>query len=224
MTATTQRADESIKKDIVDELYWDGRVDASNVEVTVDDGKVNLSGHVPTRVSRFLVFEDTWSVKGTRAVKNDIKVKLPEGAKKPTDEEVKHRIEEFLSWEHGLNEDVNVKVRDSIVTLSGTVGSYWQKDAAEDATNKVNGVLDVENLISIAPTDNLVDEVIAEGIVNAMDRNVDVDAEDIDVKVEQGKVTLGGSIPSYWAWRAAIRAVSNANGVVELEDHLVISP
>ena len=43
-----KRLDENIKKDIVDELYWDNRIDASQVNVTVNDGIVTLSGSVPT--------------------------------------------------------------------------------------------------------------------------------------------------------------------------------
>lgn len=42
------RADEEIKRDLVDELYWDYRVDASNVKAEVSDGKVRLTGTVPS--------------------------------------------------------------------------------------------------------------------------------------------------------------------------------
>jgi len=41
------RSDEVIKKDVVDELYWDNRIDASKVTATVNDGAVTLAGAGP---------------------------------------------------------------------------------------------------------------------------------------------------------------------------------
>jgi osmotically-inducible protein OsmY len=43
-----EHTDENIKKDVVDDLYWDNRIDASEINVTVDNGLVTLSGQVAT--------------------------------------------------------------------------------------------------------------------------------------------------------------------------------
>ena len=40
--------DETIDKQVVDQLYWDSRVNASEVAVTVQNGKVTLHGTVPS--------------------------------------------------------------------------------------------------------------------------------------------------------------------------------
>jgi len=40
--------DEKIKKQVVDQLYWDARVDASDVKVEVSDRNVILTGTVPS--------------------------------------------------------------------------------------------------------------------------------------------------------------------------------
>ena len=39
--------DEDIKKDVVDELDWDSRIDASDIFVEVENGEVLLSGTAP---------------------------------------------------------------------------------------------------------------------------------------------------------------------------------
>jgi len=39
-----QKIDVKLKKDVVDSLYWDSRVDASRIKVDVADGKVTLTG------------------------------------------------------------------------------------------------------------------------------------------------------------------------------------
>lgn len=42
--ANMQKIDVKLKKDVVDSLYWDSRVDASRIKVDVADGKVTLTG------------------------------------------------------------------------------------------------------------------------------------------------------------------------------------
>jgi hypothetical protein len=45
--------------------------------------------------------------------------------------------------------DVAVAVRDSVVTLSGYVSSYWEKAAAENAVRRVYGVKGVANDLQV---------------------------------------------------------------------------
>jgi osmotically-inducible protein OsmY len=40
----------------------------------------------------------------------------------------------------GSSSDIAVAVKDGVVTLSGFVHSYWDKDAAEEAAKRVYGV------------------------------------------------------------------------------------
>ncbi|TFF85228.1 BON domain-containing protein, partial [Candidatus Heimdallarchaeota archaeon] len=39
--------DEEIKKKLTDQLYWDTRVDASDIDIDVNGSSVTLSGKVP---------------------------------------------------------------------------------------------------------------------------------------------------------------------------------
>ncbi|MFW6153885.1 MAG: BON domain-containing protein [Planctomycetota bacterium] len=47
-TTNVAKTDEEVKTEVVEELRWDSGVDASKVQVEVDDGVVKLSGHVPS--------------------------------------------------------------------------------------------------------------------------------------------------------------------------------
>jgi len=58
------RTSEQIKMDIVDQLYWDARVDASKIEVHVSHGEVTLSGTVPDFESLQAAENDTWMIPG----------------------------------------------------------------------------------------------------------------------------------------------------------------
>ncbi|MFO7783893.1 MAG: BON domain-containing protein [Thermodesulfobacteriota bacterium] len=64
------RTDERIKKDVVDELYWDDRVNASEVYVEVSNGTVTLRGEVPTYFSKTAAHDDALEILGVVSVRN----------------------------------------------------------------------------------------------------------------------------------------------------------
>jgi len=80
-------SDEKIKKDVVDQLYWDSRVDASDIDIEVDDGKVILKGEFPDYGSKASASSDAWTIEGVTAVENDIAVDYPSSMTVPTDED-----------------------------------------------------------------------------------------------------------------------------------------
>lgn len=64
-----QRTDERIKEDVCEMLMWDIDVDATDIEVTVDEGVVSLRGFVDSRHSKKMaerVIEDITGVKDVR--------------------------------------------------------------------------------------------------------------------------------------------------------------
>lgn len=215
---------ETIKKDVVDSLYWDDRIDASSIEVKVeDDGTVQLEGKVPNYTARSNASIDAWLISGVKKVENDIEVEFPETLTVPTDEEIKSNIENVLFWNPSISsDDIEVEVTAGIVTLSGDVEAYWKLIKTEELASNVSGVIDVVNKITVVPTKKIVDEAIAEDIVNALDRNVNVNVDDINVKVENGDVTLSGTVPNWYAYDAARDAALFTVGVKNLRDNLMI--
>jgi osmotically-inducible protein OsmY len=64
----------SLKSDIDEELDWDPMLDDSQIAVNVEDGRVTLSGAVPTYYEANLAEQDARSVRGVKAVDNDLLV------------------------------------------------------------------------------------------------------------------------------------------------------
>ena len=56
-----------------------------------------------------------------------------------------------LKWDPKISSssDIAVAVKDGVVTLTGFVHSYWDKDAAEKAVKRVYGVRGVANDIEV---------------------------------------------------------------------------
>jgi osmotically-inducible protein OsmY len=215
---------EEIKKGIVDQLFWDTRVDASNVKVDVSGSKVRLSGTVPTYTARRAAEMDALIVPGVGLVENDVTIEYPTDVPLPTDDQVKDNVERLLSLNPDIRSaDVDVSVDAGVVTLKGTVDMYWKKERAEDLASDIMGVVKVDNELAIAPTGNYVDKSIAEDIISALDRNANVDASSIDVIVEDGKVVLSGTVPSWVAFRTALDTARYTLGVIDIVNRLRVA-
>jgi osmotically-inducible protein OsmY len=217
------RKDEEIKKDVVDQLYWDSRIDASKITVEVEEGVVRISGTVPTYTARQCAYRDAFSIEGVTWVDNDIAV-LP-AAGGPTDSEIEANVSSALGWNPDLvGTVIDVIVRYGWVTLEGSVATFWQKQHAEDVASNVNGVVGITNSLAVAPTGDYEDEVIGEEILTALGRHSEVDVNDINVLVANGSVTLSGKVPTWSARLAAYEAALFTGGVVNIHDDLRVSP
>jgi hypothetical protein len=69
-----QRPDERIREDVCERLTLDHDVDASDIEVSVSDAVVTLSGTVSQRRAKRIA-EDLWElVRGVKDVQNNLRV------------------------------------------------------------------------------------------------------------------------------------------------------
>lgn len=139
---------------------------------------------------------------------------------KRSDRDLNQRILRELKWDSRIDwASINVDVNDGVVTLTGSVSSYAQKIAAQEAAHRVAGVLDVANDIEVAPLDCYVrtDPEIAGAVRNALEWDALVPNELIQSTVSDGWVTLEGEV-SYWRERndaeQAIRRLAGVVGVI----------
>jgi osmotically-inducible protein OsmY len=111
--------------------------------------------------------------------------------------------------------EVGVRVKGGVVTLLGTVDSYFKRNAAEEAALRVNGVKAVDNELEIRlpgpaePTD----EDIAQAIAHALECNASIPREAIDASVSHGYVTLKGQVAWYYQRKAVEREAREVTGV-----------
>lgn len=217
------RTDQQIKVDVVKQLEWNASVDANNINVTVVDGKARLSGEVSYYGIKKSAEDSAWLIPGVTEVINDISVKYPSTVKVPSDNEIKSNVENVLLWDTDVYSfEIDVKVDSGTVELSGTVDAYWKKMHAERIVDRVYGVIEVENKLAVVPTDKFSDKVIAENIVDAIDRLKIVDAETINVKVKNSIATVSGSAPSWIAKRAIENAAEFTAGVSDVKSFITI--
>lgn len=69
-----QRSDERIHDEVCEALWRNGNVDASHVDVTVENGEVNLDGFVRTRHEKRLAEDEAERIEGVRDVHNRLRI------------------------------------------------------------------------------------------------------------------------------------------------------
>jgi osmotically-inducible protein OsmY len=136
----------------------------------------------------------------------------------------KENVETLLNWDFDIDDTkITVSADEGTVKLLGTVDSYWKKMLAEDDAYKNTGVMGVRNELAIVMTDSWTDEMIALDIEEALRRNLNVEVNDIDVKVGKGKVTLSGEVPDWTARYAADTSALYTAGVKSVHNMLSIA-
>lgn len=144
-----------------------------------------------------------------------------------TDLQIQADVLEQLRWSPRVTErDIAVSVRDGIVTLGGTVGSYVQRIAAEHEVENIAGVKAIANDIQVKLPGGVQrsDAEIAHAAVTTLLWDIEVPQDRIQLKVDDGFVTLSGSVEWNFQRSAAERAIRNLSGVKGVINQIAITP
>ncbi|MBB3236885.1 BON domain-containing protein [Phyllobacterium endophyticum] len=211
-----------LRQNILDELEFEPSLNAVNIGVSVENGVVTLTGHVPTYMEKNTAADVVCRVKGVRGIAQDMEVR-PVGSHRTADDEIAKRALNILSWSAAIPDGaVQVQVDKGWVVLTGTVEWNYQKIAATDAVRALAGVFDVANNIQVKPHVSSFD--VKKRIEDALKRSSRIEPSDIRVTVDDsGKVVLEGHV-KVWAERStAAGAAWSAPGVKAVENLLTIA-
>lgn len=212
--------DKTLRQNVVSELDFDPSLDAAAIGVAVEGGVVTLTGHVRSYAEKISAERAAQRVKGVRAIAQEIVVRYPED-KKTADDQIAERAVSILNWDARIPaEDLMVKVQKGWVTLSGAAQWRFQREAAEAAVRRLSGVVGVTNEIRVLPKAR--PEDVRKKIVEALERNAEIDSDTISVAVHGDKVTLEGTVKAWYEREVAERAAWSVPGVVAVEDRLTL--
>lgn len=213
---------ESVLRKAADQLYWDTRVDASRITLDVKDGEhVILRGTVPDYRMYLAAEEDLLALAGVKSVKNELNVEHQTQTEPLADAEIQSRIEHALNYNPHLKvAGIRASVNNGNVVLEGSVDAYWKKVLAEEVVSGISHVSGLVNKISILPAPDISDATIAGNIIAAISRNKWLDVDAVDVQVENGVVTLAGTVLNWAAHRNALDIARHTPGVIDVIDNL----
>ena len=243
------RSDEEIQAAIQSALIFDPRVISYEIEPQVADGRLTLRGTVSNLKARRAAEQDARSVLGVWTVKNLIKVKSeerPDDATLTQQIEDALRRDPYLS-----TVEVDVVVDGGVVTLTGAVDSFFERSQADDLASTFDGVLEVENELDVEDPSYIgfnpyvdygwyphaftwyrskplpplrsyqSDLQIEEQIRDEIFWSPFVDSGDVDVTVEDGMVTLSGTVDT-WSEREAATENAFEGGAVGVDNDLIV--
>lgn len=143
------------------------------------------------------------------------------------DTELRQDVIDELEFEPSIDAaDIGVAVEDGTVTLTGHVRTYSQKRTAENIVKRVKGVRAIAQEIEVRPLGSHItaDDEIAMRAANSIRWNSSTPKDAVQVKVENGFVTLSGKVKWYFEKLAAEKAVRDLTGVKGVSNLISLEP
>ncbi len=218
----TYKPDEEIQREVMFQLGGDLRLTKSEIGVAVKKGVVTLTGTVDTYAKKLAAQKDAHRVSGVLDVANDIEVKVMESPQL-TDSEIARAIRHALEWNVLVSADrIHSTVTNGWVKLEGEVEFYSERAGAERAISHLWGVRGVTNNIKVCAS--VEPDRVKFLIEDVLERRAGREAKRIEVRVNEGYVTLTGAVKSWDEKKAILGAVGHLSGVRMIHDHLFIDP
>ena len=209
-----------LQKDVQDAIKWEPLLNAAEIGVTAKDGVVSLTGVVDSYIKKMEAENAAKKVIGVKAVVEKIEVKFANSFTK-TNLEIANEVLSALKSDWSIpNDKVTVKVENGWVTLEGELPWNYQKDAAKSAVSQLTGVKGVSNEIKIKSETH--DAIEQKDVENALARDLSIDDNDIHVKVSGTKVTLTGTVKSWYHKDEAGRIAWKTPGIWHVQNDLAV--
>lgn len=144
-----------------------------------------------------------------------------------TDAILKQDIIDELAFEPSIDAThIAVSVDDGTVTLSGHVRRYTEKCAAEAVVKRIKGVRAIAQEIEVRPAGAhlTADDEIARRAADVLRWNATVPHDAVQVKVEDGWITLTGKVNWNYERSAAETSMRNLVGVRGVLNQIQIAP
>lgn len=121
--------------------------------------------------------------------------------------------------------DIAVSTDDEIVVLRGSVESFGQRRAAAEDARKVDGVYDVDNQLKVdlLDADRREDDEIRGVALQALIWDTEVPSDTVDVKVQEGWITLKGDVAYQFQSDAAYDDVATLYGVYGVTNDIKVN-
>jgi osmotically-inducible protein OsmY len=144
-----------------------------------------------------------------------------------TDKDLKRTVESALEFEPSVDAtDVGVSADEGVVTLRGNVGTYAEKNTAERVALRVFGVKAVANDLAVHLPFGLkrTDTEIAQAALTALEWNAMIPRDRVTLTVENGWVTLNGTLDWQYQRDVAGRVVRDLIAVRGVTNSITLKP
>ncbi|MFP4164456.1 MAG: BON domain-containing protein [Chitinispirillaceae bacterium] len=211
---------EELEHKIMEQLHWDARLENADVHAEVSGGRVVLRGTVSSLAQLKAAELTVSSVQGVASVDN--RLRILHGLEKE-DEQIEAALSSRLEADREIDENaIQFTVEEGLITLLGSVDSYWKKERVEEIASHTSGTALVVNKLEVVPSSSPDDRRIAEEVRLALERMNAADTRHVTVMVDHGTVTLTGKVPHWNSYNSAEFAARHTRGVTEVKNDLLM--
>jgi osmotically-inducible protein OsmY len=213
-------SNQALEQNVIDELFWDPKVDSEAIAVATDDGTVTLRGTVGSFRQKREAQKAAERVFGVVYVDNELEVRILNEQRRE-DAEVRGDVLQALMLDSLVPETVEANVKDGFVSLTGTASWQYQREEAAFIAGNVLGVLGVDNDIYLENPGPYAGDV-RDSIKKALERDAKLDSDSVGVETVDGTAVLTGNVRSWAEHDSAVAAAWAAPGVTAVDDRLSI--
>jgi osmotically-inducible protein OsmY len=224
--AATGRYDAQIQQAVSQKIH--GAKQLQSVSSSVEDGIVSLTGTVNLYQDKLDAAKKAKKVGNVSGVRNDIVVV----AETVPDGQLQYKLTKRLAYDRvGYRDNafnyVAVSVKDGVVTLSGYTVWDVPKDSALAIVARTPGVKDVVNGIDVLPVSSFDDSIRARTAQviyrdSVLGRYASDPVDPIRIVVENGRVTLYGTVQSAMDKNIAGIRAGSVSGAFSVDNKLVV--
>lgn len=208
------------------------------IDVGVEQGTATLKGKVENEVDRELAERIALDTKGIEKVDNQLEVDPSVASEPGTRTNMAQRFEDAtlvatvkskLLWS-SVTEALNIEVdsKEGVITLKGRAQSPEAKELAGSLASNTDGVVSVNNLISLSaadsiaakaqpqsltPTEEMSDAWITSKVKASLIYSRTLDGLNIKVDTKAGVVSLNGVVANFAEKELAVEIAKNIRGV-----------
>jgi osmotically-inducible protein OsmY len=232
--------DEKTTANVKSALSLSKRLSGFDISVDTKGGVVTLTGEVPSEEAKSLAGEIARDTKGVKEVRNEITVNPGAQPSRESvhveDTEIRSAVLEGIARSPELGgKNIDVKVQNRVVTLSGYVETVVQRNGAEQVARSVPNVAGVVNNLNITnpqaateppaaakpPADPNAE--LAKRVEFELYRTGAFDTSTIRIRADNGVVTLSGSVRSRAEQLLAERIAQTVDGVKKVTNELQVA-
>ena len=195
-------------------LDYDSSIPGNGIDVESTNGIVTLQGEVPNLLAKERAVAVVETIRGVRSIVNDLTVKPIARS----DEQIRADVKASLLADPATDSyEIATQVKHGVVTLSGTVNSWQEKQLSGAVAMGVKGVKEINNTLTVDYAKDRPDSEIEADVQAALQRDPWIDDLLLTATVQDGTVTIDGIVGSL-AEKRRVRGSAWVNGVVAVND------
>lgn len=224
-TNSAARYDDTIKTNVVHKLADNAKF--SNIHSSVEDGIVTLTGTVSLYQQKLDVAKKVRKMDKVQGVRNLLAVSTTVPDAQLAAKLDRKLYYDRMGYDNAFNY-VTVSVNNGVATLNGETRAPMGRDSAQSIANNMPGVKDVVNNITVAPVSNFDDQIrirTARALYrdSVLGRYAIDPAKPIRILVNNGKVTLEGTVANKMDKQVAGMRANQVFGVFKVNNNLEVA-